>query len=125
MGLLALAPFLATVMVGNSPKDDGVRTEVAGLVGSWQCVSGDADGHRAPDTAIAKMKLDFRADGTYRCDTGDSNTSEGTFTVYRGPEAWTINLTCRTGPLPGKTLFCIYQRTGGDLRLCYALFGTD
>ena len=36
-----------------------------------------------------------------------------------------IDLKCRTGPIPRKTLFCIYELKGDDLRLCYALFGTD
>ena len=33
-----------------------------------------------------------------------------------------ITLRC---PLPGQTLYCIYERKGDELRLCYALFGTD
>lgn len=126
MGCLSLAMALtAALMVGGSPKDGGVKAEGAGLVGTWQCLSGDADGHRALDTSIARMKLHFRADGTYCCETGDSSRSEGTYTVHPGPEAWMLNLKCRTGPLPGKTLFCIYERKGDELRLCYALFGTD
>ena len=67
------------------------------------------------DAAIAKVRLILRANGTYRSETGDRNTSEGSFSLREAPEAWMINLKCQTGPLPGKTLFCIYERKGDEL----------
>lgn len=126
MGFPAVGHALAAaLLIAGAPGGRPAQAEVAGLAGTWRCVSGDADGHRAPDAAAAKMRLVLRPDGTYRNDTGDGNASEGTFVVHRGPGAWMIDLKCRTGPLPGKTLFCIYERKGDELRLCHALFGTD
>jgi uncharacterized protein (TIGR03067 family) len=125
MFLAVGSAWAAVLLTAGAPNDLPVNAQMANLAGAWRCVYGEADGHQAADAALAQMKLILRADGTYRNETGDSNTSEGTFAVYPGPETWMMDLKCKKGPQAGKTLYCIYERKGDELRLCYALFGTD
>jgi uncharacterized protein (TIGR03067 family) len=117
---LWVSVFLAAAAVGDPAKD-----EMAGLAGTWQMTACEQNGCRAPDEWVAKRRLTV-ADGHFTATTdGEAETNSGEVVLHSGVTPPALDLRTDRGPFAGKTVYCIYERDGDELKVCFAAFGTD
>jgi uncharacterized protein (TIGR03067 family) len=126
MSLVVWLGAVAGALVGPSTGPvDAVKSDAAKLVGTWQLVWAEQNGSRAPEAWMEKRVLVLTADGHFIMRTGEPEDNEGDFVLdtYRLPDA--IDLRTYKGPFRGKTVFAIYEHTGGELTVCFPVLGTD
>ncbi len=122
MAFIFWASVVATALTGAG---DPVENEKAELAGTWQMVEAERDGSRAPDSWVASRTITFTADGHFINKTGEiDQTGEGEFILNLERMPKTVDLKTTSGPFSGKTLYCIYERTGDELKVCFDTFGT-
>jgi uncharacterized protein (TIGR03067 family) len=118
----AVAGVLAT---GGPAPDAAVRAEMAKLAATWQMVSGENDGLRAPEACAQLHTYVLTADGTCTTAAGDTILSQGAYVIDPGKTPKAVDFQARTGPLAGKALHCIYDCTSDAIVLCFCATRTD
>jgi uncharacterized protein (TIGR03067 family) len=117
--MLAVAPMV--LLGADAPKDDAAKKELEKFQGTWQLVSAEKDGKKAPEEQVKQTRVAIKG---------------AKHTVYFGDKAvvheipFTIDPT--TTPksaedkLPdGQTIKSIYQLDGDTLRSCAAAPGKE
>jgi uncharacterized protein (TIGR03067 family) len=102
-------------------KADAVKKELAKLEGTWQLVSAETDGKKAPDEQVKQIKVVIK---------GDHHT------VWFGDKALAKNVRFQIDPTQkpktvddtlddGRMIHGIYELNGDTLRSCVAAVGKD
>jgi uncharacterized protein (TIGR03067 family) len=118
---MTLTLCIAALLAGDPALD-----EMAGLVGTWQMTACEQNGSRAPDEWVAKRRLTLTAAGRFTATTDDvAETNDGKVVLHSGGTPPCLDLRTERGPFAGKTVYCIYERAGDELKVCFACFGTD
>jgi len=102
--------------------EDGVKKELEKVAGSWQLVSVEKDGRKAPDDEVKQLKLTITRT-RYTLRRADRVVEEGTVEIdpARKPRGISIY---PTRP-EGKVQLGIYEWDGDDkLRICFTHPGT-
>jgi len=105
----------------DKPSDDQVKAEWAKLNGTWQLVSAENDGKKAPEDFVKKVRVVIK---------------DGKHTVYIGDDAVVKEIPFAIDPakkpkratdtLPdGKQIHSIYELDGDTLKSCVAPPGKD
>jgi uncharacterized protein (TIGR03067 family) len=121
MSLTLFAASLLAAAAGGPAND-----VMAGLAGTWQMTGCEQNGSRAPDEWVAKRRLAITAEGRFTATTDDvAETNSGEVVLHPGGTPPSLDLRTDRGPFAGKTVYCIYERDGDELKVCFACFGTD
>jgi len=89
------------------------------LAGIWEMIRAELAGADAPDLLALHVQLELTAD-TYTVRFAGQIADHGTFTLA----ANTLTITGTAGPNAGRTIPCLYELAGDELRICYGLDGT-
>jgi uncharacterized protein (TIGR03067 family) len=126
LGLALLTLAVACVcFAGGRPKGDAIRAEMAKLAGTWQLISGENDGGKAPEESARKHKFVLTAEGTYVTKSGDQTLGEGAYVLDLGRTPKAVDFRADTGLLAGQMLHSIYRLDGDELAFCFCVTGTD
>ena len=124
MLLVAMAVFAAVrwTAVANDAKKDAVREELEKLAGTWQFVSSEKDGKRAPEDELKQVKLIITGEN-YTVERAGKTVEEGWIDIDPAQNPKTIDI-YPTKPA-GKVTMGIYERDGDDqIRGCTTHPGT-
>ncbi|MFT3780452.1 MAG: TIGR03067 domain-containing protein [Nibricoccus sp.] len=99
-----------------------VQENLHPIEGVWLPFKAELAGEAAPAMALAKMKLEIRAN-TYAVLFGNEVTDSGSFSLHDGDAIHTITLQGENGVNKGRTIPSIYQLVGDRLRICFGLNG--
>jgi uncharacterized protein (TIGR03067 family) len=116
---------LSVILPIGAPQESQGTTDVARWVGTWQMTAAEKDGEKAPDWWVAQRKFVFSADGGFVLRVGDQVQGVGTFRLGQDKGRTTVDLKTDKGDFAGKTLYCLYELNGDELRVCFPMFGTD
>jgi uncharacterized protein (TIGR03067 family) len=115
-GALVVGGALATA---DDKKDDAVKEEMKKFDGTWQLVSSERDGEKAPAEAIKTAKAVGKA-GKVTMSVEGKTVMEADFTVDPTQKPKTIDATATSGPDKGKKSLGIYEFDGDMLKICYS-----
>lgn len=90
--------------------------------GIWRPVRAELDGEMAPDMALVKMQMTFRAGG-YLVEFGGQHVDQGSYTATDTAGHIVLLLTGVKGTNAGRAIPAIAQLRGDRLRVCYGLNG--
>jgi uncharacterized protein (TIGR03067 family) len=107
----------ASLLVAADAKEDAVKEAKAKLKGTWQVVSLEEKGEKAPDDEVKKMRLVFQ-DNKLVIKGMDNGDHEAKYTIDPAAKPATLDLVPADGQEKGKTLRCIYSLDGDDLKIC-------
>jgi uncharacterized protein (TIGR03067 family) len=86
----------------------------------------EQNGSKAPPEWAARRRLTVAADGHFSATTdGEGEPNAGEIVLHLGETPHGLDLRTDRGPFAGKTVYCIYERDGDELKVCFAAFGTD
>lgn len=122
MKIRLLALLAAGLTLGaDKASDEALKAEWAKLNGTWQLVSAEADGKKAPEEFVKKVRVIIK-DGKHTVHVGDEVAAkEIPFAVdpTKKPKA-------STDTLPdGKKILGIYEIDGDTLKSCVAPVGKE
>jgi uncharacterized protein (TIGR03067 family) len=121
---MALTLWMSTILAVAA--GDSAQDEMAGLAGTWQMTACEQNGCRVPDEWVTKRRLTVTAEGRFTTATdGVVETNAGEVVLHPGVTPPALDFRTDRGPFAGKTVCCIYERDGDELKLCFASFGTD
>jgi uncharacterized protein (TIGR03067 family) len=113
--IAGLAVFL---LAGDNAKEDG-KKELKKFEGTWQAVSVENDGVKAPDDELKILKITIDGD-KYTVKSEDNVVSRGTFKVDPSKKPKTIDITHSEGDGSGQGMLGIYEFDGDTMKACYA-----
>lgn len=93
------------------------------LEGGWEMVRAEMQGESAPELVVNKTVLAFTGE-RYAVHFAGEVTDRGFFATDPAPTPRRLILRSVEGANAGRTLPCIYQLTGGRLRICFGLDGS-
>jgi len=105
-------------------EDDAVKKEMAKLDGSWQMVSGKANGFDLP-ADMAKTGKRVAKNGETAITFGDQQYFKAKYTIDPSKKPKAIDYTMTEGPTKGKTHLGIYEIDGDTVKFCFAAPGKD
>jgi uncharacterized protein (TIGR03067 family) len=119
-----LTLFMAISLVGAfcmtvaADEKDAVKE----LNGEWSVASMELGGKKLPEQAVKAIKL-INKDGEYvvKAESDD----KGTVTVDAGKTPKQMTIKGVDGPNKGKTMLCIYELKGDELKVCYDMSGRE
>lgn len=112
------------ILVAGATKT-GLADETAAikeLNGEWSAVSMEVGGMPLPETFVKSVKL-VNTDGEYLVKAGKDD--KGTVSVDPSKKPKTMTIKGTEGPNKGKTMLCIYELNGDELKICYDLSGAE
>ncbi len=128
MGILkfrTLLPFLLGLWItsfaapapgaGNTPGPAEANKD---LQGEWKVVALEADGSKAPEEALKKMRWVIKGSKLRSSDSGENPEGESTIKTDVSKTPWHIDITALEGPHKGKTVQGIYKLDKGRLTIC-------
>ena len=121
----SLLPWLlaSALAAGVSAQDPG-KDDLKRLEGTWRMVSGEADGKKAPEEELKKIKVIFKGDA-YTVMSDGRVEEKGTQKLDPTKKPKTIDYTMTEGPTKGKTHLGIYELDGDTVKFCFAAPGGD
>jgi uncharacterized protein (TIGR03067 family) len=114
-----LAPFM---LLGADSKDDLAKlAEMKKFEGTWQLVSAETDGKKAPEEQVKQIRVVI-ANGKHSVFFGDNKVVDGIpFNIDSATTPKSV-----TDTLPdGMTIKGIYELDGDSLKSCVAAAGKD
>jgi uncharacterized protein (TIGR03067 family) len=119
---LALAACFLFPVAGLLPageeKGGGAKEELKKFQGTWQFVSREADGKRAPARELKGLTITFEGD-TFTVKQGDEVVQAGTHKLHPGKDPKQVDAKVTEGEGKGTTMLGIYERKGDTLRACF------
>ena len=92
------------------------------LDGLWQMVRASYNGDDAPELVTQRTVVEI-ARGTYQIRFDQKPVESGV--ISQDASSRTLVLLAESGTHCGRTVRCIYQRTGDRLRICFGLNGNQ
>jgi uncharacterized protein (TIGR03067 family) len=110
----------AALAVAADDKKDDAKDELKKFEGTWQLVSSEHDGEKAPAEEIKKAmpKAVVKGDKV-TLSAGGKTVMEAEFTVDPTKKPKTIDSTATAGPDKGKKTLGIYELDGDNLKICF------
>jgi uncharacterized protein (TIGR03067 family) len=113
---------MALLISGALLADDDKKPDVAKkVVGTWQLTKGVIAGNPMPEETAKKLKLEL-TDGKYKL-LGAESPDEGTWKLHLDKKPFGMDIKGTDGPNKGKTMLCIFELDGDNLKVCYDLSG--
>ena len=108
----------AALAIAADDKKDDAKAELKKFEGTWQLVSSEPEGEKAPAEAIKTAKATAKGNKV-TLSVGGKEIMELTFTVDPTKKPKTIDSTATSGPDKGKKSLGIYEIEGDTLKICY------
>jgi uncharacterized protein (TIGR03067 family) len=116
MSLRALAPFAVLLLLAADDKD--TKKDADQLQGTWDVVSLEVGGQKAPADGLERFRLTIKGDKMSHKAADDGQTEETTFVLDPTKKPKTIDMTLKKGGDAGKIILGIYAIEGDTLKLC-------
>lgn len=107
--------MLSMITLADDPK--------AKMDGTWQCTKGTMAGNDFPEEIVKSIKLTITGN-TYEVTVGEQ-VIKGTATNDETTTPKRSKLQDKEGPNAGKTIYAIYEITKDEMKVCYAMEGTE
>ena len=101
------------LVAADETKKDDKNQDAKKIIGTWQAVSLEREGQKAPEEQAKGIAVTFAADGKVTVKTPDKEIS-GTYKLDAGKKVKDITLEADGE----KTLYGIYKLDGDDLTIC-------
>ncbi len=117
-GMLLVTIVLVT---GAEDKTKGAgKAELSKFQGVWTAVSFEANGEKAPEDAVKKIKFTVK-DHNWKLERGD-NTNNGTLTLDPSKSPKEFDAALEDG---GQVVLGLYEIKGDTLKMCWSAPGGD
>ena len=121
MSVQLAASLVSALLVVVAPSDDAVKAELEKFQGTWQLVSAETDGKKAPEEQVKKIRVVIKGNKPSVFFGDDAVAKEISFVLDPTKKPKTT-----TDSLPdGKEILGIYELEGDTLRSCVAGVGKD
>jgi uncharacterized protein (TIGR03067 family) len=117
MTLRALAPLACLLLLGADNKAE-IKKDMDKLQGTWDVVSLEVGGQKAPAEALPQFRLTIKGDKMSHKGKQEGDTEETTFTIDPSKDPKTIDMTLKKGGQAGQIILGIYSIDGDNLKLC-------
>jgi uncharacterized protein (TIGR03067 family) len=117
---IALTVFVlvgATLMAGSEARQTAVEKDLKRLEGTWEAVGAVVDGVKQGPRKGKGHRLVIRAD-SYTLEASGKPFAKGTLKVDPSKKPPALDLIPSEGDTEGKTIPCIYEIKGDELRVC-------
>lgn len=116
----ALFSLLALVLLGMTLSADDTKPS---LDGKWELTKGVMGGNDLPEDIIKSIKLSIKGN-EYEVTVGEDKI-KGTATPDDSTTPKRMKLADKDGPNAGKTIYAIYELSKDEMKVCYAMEGTE
>src|SRR5262245_27417208 len=115
---------LAVVVGAPGTKDPAKKVEPPAIVGEWECVDFTGGGRKATAKEVAEfgIRMEFTADGKFRCRQGTQDFPDGTYKIDSAKEPAEVDYAAG-GIMKGNK--GIYRIDKEMLTICVAEGGGD
>lgn len=113
LSLCAFALLVMPVLADDKPSMDG----------NWELTKGTMAGNDFPEELLKSIKLTIKGN-EYEV-TVQGQTIKGTATPDDKASPKRMKLNDKDGPNAGKTIYAIYELTKDEMKVCYAMEGTE
>jgi uncharacterized protein (TIGR03067 family) len=111
-----LAIGVVILIAAADATEEATKKELAKFKGTWNAVSDEREGMKAPETEVKKVKVTFQEDKLIARQ-GDK-TFEMKYTLDPSKNPKTIDVTYLDGELKGESSQGIYSLDGDTLKIC-------
>ncbi len=118
----AAASLMAGAGLLTAGGDDAVQKDRKQMAGTWQVISYEKDGNKAPPDQLAKTT--FSADGKFVVEHEGKTVAAGTTVIDPSKTPKHSDAVFKVGDVTSKTKG-IYEVDGDNMKICYALPGKD
>jgi uncharacterized protein (TIGR03067 family) len=123
IGLVALIVVLS--LGADAPADKDARNSLESLQGTWQLVSAESDGEKAPDERVKQIQVTITGN-RHTVRFGDRVIAHDvSFEIDPTKTPKQVTDTINEGPDAGKQILGIYELEGDKLTSCVAKVGQD
>jgi uncharacterized protein (TIGR03067 family) len=117
--VLLVAACAVTALAADS-AEEAIKKDRKLYQGTWQVVSLEVDGNKAPEADAKKIKVINESDGKWAIEVDGVVVGRGTSRIDPAKKPKTIDLTGTEGEGKGKTSLGIYELKKDRRKVCFA-----